>query len=434
MLQLLLLGFFLILQTPRLGEFYDIRGGITIALVLAMLMCAVTYFLRNKGVFVRTPKERRKGVGLLYFFLALQAIALLRNPSANSMATLGFLIVLLLLCWSLSDLGRPAAFAQDLPLWLFHAVGVLSVASAVLFLLHIGVAPPYKGVNSAALAWIGIDDMRQQMPLSWGLNFSGILGGASIIAAFAILSSGRSVFPVRLACFCAYGAAGALAVAYADTRSALLFAPMAILLGRAPRFSRYFGSGLPLLAVLVIPFALSLAPMLFPQLESLVGRDDTTLLSAREFIWASAATHLISVSPMHLIGYGYHGQETAGVTAAFSWIFADDAAHTTHNIVLQTIFDTGYLGAAMFLVVITAAAKRYFAGASPTRAFYWPFAMLLYLLATGATEAVPAVYAWDAFTIFFVLLYWMLAREQQEKTVPARAPMGATVTLPRAAH
>ena len=65
---------------------------------------------------------------------------------------------------------------------------------------------------------------------------------------------------------------------------------------------------------------------------------------------------MAELKPMHMIGWGEHGESPAGASAKYKDVFREDQFENdlivTHNMFFQAFFDVGYFGIFFFLATL----------------------------------------------------------------------------------
>lgn len=232
------------------------------------------------------------------------------------------------------------------------AIG-LGISNTVLNAEHLLDAGP-----SSMLAVIGLNVPRTALPLSAGLNSSGLQVACGVAFGYALMrgtegARGR-LFGVLLA------TSTCIALLLTDSRGGALGAGAGVLAAFIPaplrRRSRWLAVLLPalpgLLLLFVMAFQNSSWMLTFQRggAESLAGG-----LSGRPYIWGIILLFLGSFTPTHLIGYGALGQIGSGVSTRYTAIFEGSYTNpfglSAHNTVLQAVLDTGYLGAVLQIIL-----------------------------------------------------------------------------------
>lgn len=266
-----------------------------------------------------------------------------------------------------------------------------------------------QGTPSELLGYFGISATRVLFPLSPGVNFTGAVAAAGLASAVLLLvraSLDRRVAVVAIL-VCLYG------VLATDSRGALLLS-LAVVLAfvLAPRIRASAGVAVlvpaaPILIGLVLGLLASSSGSLGLFLRP--GAQDVSTVTARLQIWHSVWGVLSHPSLEQLIGYGANGQVTSGASLHYAYLFAFTQSPdtiSTHNLVLQTILDAGYIGLAAMIAALVVCAFRLERGArawprSPSPAM---LAILAVIFLSGATEAVPTYLAPDAMGLVLLVM------------------------------
>lgn len=249
--------------------------------------------------------------------------------------------------------------------------------------------------TSTLLEMVGISRERVILPLTIGLNAGGAMGALAVAVSvpLAIRRKRRRWLYVLLA------VAGLATIASVDSRGALLAATLALLAVRfLPRASERLVAVLPLL----LPLAPAIILWALGRLSGLserFSRDPGDFLTGtgRQGVWDAITNKLASPYIEHLYGYGAYGQIRSDVIYDYAYVFDNATQRDTagaHNIALQMILDSGYIGLAVFTataVTVLLAAGRH-ARRSNDPLDYAIVAGLVTLVLTGATESMPWIY------------------------------------------
>jgi O-antigen ligase len=131
----------------------------------------------------------------------------------------------------------------------------------------------------------------------------------------------------------------------------------------------------------------------------------------RLYIWRVVFDYLKSPHFSQFIGYGANGQSISHLSDYYAYLFnftTDATLYTTHNIALQTILDTGYIGLVVLVAVVVAAIRCFernldgAPGGAPLAA--GPLALLLVLVLAGLVDAAPSYLFLDTFVLFAITL------------------------------
>lgn len=246
------------------------------------------------------------------------------------------------------------AFVSGLGLYI--ALNIIGYAAGLSGALIVSDAGPNK-----ILSVLGIGINRIAFPFAAGLNNFGVMAGLSAASGAMLFLFGRQVGIRSIGLMVALvGFAGAVLV---DSRAAVgmafvatVFVPVVLLSRRATKFLRL----LPVL-VLLAPFAIIGISTLIEgtAIADLVTRPGDFaqrlgVLSGRDAVWSAAIDVLKSPHPIHAIGYGALGQYTSGASQDYAWVFLQMSQlsfQSLHNAYLQIIFDIGYIGLGVWLLL-----------------------------------------------------------------------------------
>lgn len=401
------LGLFI---APAAGRF---AGGATLgALFTALPLFALVYaqiVLINTGR-VHVPSVTTRVVPIaLWTALLLVSLARSNNPSHS-----GSGLLLLLLMWS-GLLGSIILAAAELSTYSVRVRETIRIAVSLalpvyvllnVVLFAIGVENPQPmSVNfpeGSLGALLGVRIERTLFPLAKSIQNFGVLSGLSLCVSLNVLLAERTRPWLRFASMnlCAFSVT---ALILADSRGPLLFGCIAGI--SVPLLQRL---RLGKLVRLIVPVAPLLPALLLIGLTTIartpfgqsVSRQPGDISSAtgRAFIWGVATAKLIqNPSLQDIVGYGQYGAKGAGVSQAWASLFKgflEDATLTsTHNLALQLIYDTGFLGLAIVLWLLWWALGRLHRdrtadNAVSTTAFS---GIIFYLVIAGTTEATVSI-------------------------------------------
>jgi len=327
--------------------------------------------------------------------LGLQAIALIRTMIAEDFLireAIYFLVMLVMLVsvfWRASRYLYVIGHHGDYWRYMAWSVIVLCVASLSLK-ASLGLFTskfeddPYSFDPSMSLAMLGITSYRTAMPLLSGINTAGLIFGmgaccSAILATVAIRMWGKLVFLL-------VGLAAMAGLLWVDTRGAIMGVLVVFfytLLGRQ------IWIGIVVLLFSGIGLFLSVGNL---EDAANLGREGVDITSSRILIWDVAFDNLFDPKLIHLIGYGAWGQYVSGVSAGFEGVFRANISFemaSLHNALLQTTFDSGYLGLVFFVAswytLIRTAGRQYTREKNESTAL--KLAMAIYIVATGFSEA-----------------------------------------------
>lgn len=400
------------IATAKLG----LNGTVTVVYSFLLFASSLAFLLLlSRKRLYGCPSDARIQFLLLLVYSGVILYSILMESDAvwtSRLVNLCMVGIIFLIALFLAPNHDREQYDNELPNLIYHAIGLYTVISVALFLLGI-VVDDTKHDFSKLLLVFGIEARRQAMGLANGMNASGTIGGLSVFAGIAIYYSSRLRWLYRLTLSNTYIAAGLFSIAYSDTRSAILIVLICLLFSLFPRQLFRLGALPATIAILSLPILYITASTSSLSFLQGLSREQVSLLSSREIIWATSIDQILNPQFQHAFGYGYHGAETAGLHFKLQSIFNYDqlqSSHTAHNILLQNFFDSGYLGVTIFVLLVIAALSRYYKNAHLIRGGQYPAIIILYLLGIGATEAVPSLYWFSTFFIFFILTSWMIMR------------------------
>jgi hypothetical protein len=362
---------------------------------------------------------------LLYAFIALDCVALFRAVQAGSVETATGAITtscatVLLVAVAVVSLQSATSVRE----WRGRLLAILCApsvdvaANVVLHLAHVQspgavAAASQQETTATMLGLVGIHTTRVLFPLSQGVNaFGGIAGLALAI----------SLVGLRLLTGPARKLAGlsSMVTLYAllavDSRDGLFFAlAAAALVLMATRISTR-GAGFAPLFLPVAPSAVLGGLGLVSSLGlaaglSRSGGDNVATATGRSAIWQVVLDFLTQHPALkQLVGYGAYGHVTSEVSYSYAYVYqgyVDPQNNPAQNFLLQTVLDTGYVGAAIAVALLSVAlllAARRVRGRSRDPLFVATLAGLLFLGLLGVLEASPMIYNTDAFGAFLLLV------------------------------
>jgi hypothetical protein len=348
----------------------------------------------------RFPKLH--GNWLLYAALAVTAIAMARTNNEE----LNAISALLRLCKLLAFISisfTVASKIQGKQLVYIPAAFVLLnlaayIANADLF-DNVRKAP-HLGESVTLNLLTGLYADRVNFPLVSGLNNYGMYIGG--VMALALCRRVWWIAGVCLAC-----------LVLVDSRAVIVTSLASVAMAYASQ--RWGLKRLLVIACCALPILVLINAYLLPDnvITQAISRSDDDISSgnSRMGIWSICLLSLTSFTPLQLIGYGEFGQIGSGIINNWSGDFAasfnDTSVISTHNLMLQYIFDIGYLGLAVLLWFILSRVKR--TQSVPAVAF------ILYYLLAGGTEA-------HQLQILSATFFWYIIAFSYQSTIHEAKP------------
>jgi len=249
--------------------------------------------------------------------------------------------------------------------------------------------------DSELLALIGIHGTRSSLPLVPGFNGSGAIAAIAVVTGWFL---GRRLPRSFTRAFARLSVAlGLVVILMVDSRGPLLWSILVIALIQvlAGQSKRVIAA-----VPLILPFGTTLVLAAVNALSGASSvlsrqRGDFTNATGRRQVWEVIQNYLTS-SPhaVDLIGYGAYGQVTSGVGYRYAYLFnaASPEFSSAHNVALQTVLDTGYVGLAtliaVYVVSVFAALTTYQFTAAPEPLA--AAAAIICLVLLGTDEAIPS--------------------------------------------
>lgn len=254
---------------------------------------------------------------------------------------------------------RKENFSRTILMALVHAMGVFCILNIIAV-----VANPVFGRESATtLSIVGLHIKRVMFTMYPDVhpNYVGMIGGFLFVMScertlFASDSWGKVVRWI-------YVGAGLTVVLICDSRSNLAAAIISVLAvtwlhrTKSLPLAKYSAWLVPFSSVLFIASLQLLATFSVVQ-DIARGKNDLATGNSRKFIYQAAANELSDFDPIHLVGFGEYGPYGSGITRYYMSHFGDRDkegtlnASVSHNTGLQVIFDMGYLGLLVFIIVL----------------------------------------------------------------------------------
>jgi len=419
-----------------------LNWGLRTSVLVPVAVILLSRLLLHRERF--TAAVRGRGRVLSATFGAIWVIAFLRTAlrrltidTLYIIGYLAFLTTLLALLWLAYRRYRDDP--GGLLLLRFAAMmvaGSYVLANVVAFAL--GVRQPdliyLATYPTQMLSWLGVNSNRTLFPFADGINAFGIISGMTLAAFATAAALGvprglRWLAGTVVVC-------SLIAMIMTDSRGALVYSAVAFLIGFAPRATRGTLRWLPLAASFV-PIALILTwPQALSRLSvgarpggvmSEVQRSALELelcaestvtasgaLSNRPIVWETAIDALRPPKLLHLVGYGFRGQEIAGVSEKLSCVFLSYVHKrlvSTHNIWLQAVFDVGYIGAAVMVGLAIFLVRRLSPQKSARRepVSAGMLSAIQYILLAGALEATLSPDFGATFVLFVVIATTVIA-------------------------
>jgi len=362
--------------------------------------------LREAGALIVLAFLASLGVGML--------VAVRTSPDVNLPSALGLIMI-----W-----GTAALFAWVGTSWMPKRAAILfdlaAVSLLVYELLNLGFYLAGMGGQGGELriaGALGIEARRVTFPMVSGPNSFGSLAGAALtwssVWAWQTRRGSKALSTLKV-----MGVILSFAcVLLADSRGGLILGVVSA--GLVLSLSHQWISKLRWVVVfpVLVPLGLLLGDAYagglgLQGLWSKVNHLGT--LSSRFITWRAAFSEILAPKWIHLVGYGYKGDVSSGVAQAAAQQVAPTRLSLLgpHNVILQYILDNGYLGAALFVLVMFVTIRRLAEMAATDRQSVVRPALgvMVYLALLGTIERVPTVYSPELFVVFlFIVIFTLFA-------------------------
>jgi O-antigen ligase len=213
-------------------------------------------------------------------------------------------------------------------------------------------------------------------------------------------------------------------------------APAVVVVAVAIRRERALRWIVPLTPILPLVLLLLLTQVARSPVGAFLSRRPGDIESAtgRTLFWAAAVQELREPAPIHLVGWGQYGQATSGVSGAWRHWFLSYVGEaelmSLHNMSLQLVFDTGYLGYLMVLFSFWWLIGKFarWSRGGEFRTYHTLIALLLYYLFIGTTEASVSLFFTENLLMIYLIMFAAVARSAVE---PERqsADLGAAAVV-----
>lgn len=396
----------------------------------------IRYTALNKArLYIKSPTISSHTY-LWVFFLLLWGVSILRTARGgatfighfNDLSSI-FLFSLVIYLFISSRFRFAAYYHPDFFDFVFtrytlKLLRIPTVAVTILFFIYlIGFNHPStvimrNGEPMVMLKALGISLAKKAVPFTGGTHptLFGIWAGATFVMnAMALATVWLKRGKRRKMYFNELAILGFLI--FADSRGTMMITLLTVAIVylafkfRLAGLLRWF-----VLVVPLLPFVFTVSMGLLAQTEyaDILARGDQgaknlSTLSARTVIWQECLEEIQDPSPIHLIGWGEHGQGPSGVARRYAHIFPDEhyddiGLIVTHNFFFQAFFEVGYLGVTVILLVLFVAMNHairlYHKG---FRASLVYIGFLVYFVLSGALESTFGNH-FKAYTLLFIMM------------------------------
>ncbi len=261
-----------------------------------------------------------------------------------------------------------------------------------------------RGINTI-LRYFGVDGVRAYFPLSSGANvFTSQLALNALIALYFIKTKTNKMLYIIIYFFYVF------MLLMADSRLILLFMILfSIIYWFSLRtiltaFKKYW---LLISLMIIIGMYIFYNTTIFENIKRPGEKDGLTL--SRIEIW-EIAIKVIFDDFKFLIGHGINGFEN-NLLDNYKEIFENQNLQTSHNFIIQTIIDFGFLGIIITLVFLFNLLNKLLKLNS-----YIINILIIMILFMGAAESIPTFYTFEP-TLFFIALISLTFSQNERKNI-----------------
>lgn len=302
----------------------------------------------------------------------------------------------------------------------------LYLATALILSVLFGDPAGTKGarVYSETLALFGIYTPRlKDLAGLIGSNTIGAVAAMGVVVTWSMLTRYRRR-PAAAVLWSAMLAASSYILLRSDGRALLIGAVLALLITSFMnrRALRFTGAAMALF--------LAISPWLFYYAFDILNTSTaaTSVLTrqtgngaalgvgtGRQDIWQQAFILLDNGFVENLFGNGNFGHYSAGISlAAFEFIFEDtDVLETLHNTTLQAVFDIGYVGTFLFIVILLATVRALTGYRVEPEERRLAFGLLALFMLIGLSEVIIGAYNLFPFFIFLAVVFYGLSSRKR---------------------
>lgn len=346
------------------GVVWDLAG------IGALLAGCMHYFPLKNGKFSYTPITNVKGFYIFVLFLLLLIISLFRTHSflntQFSVIKNVFIIVLFptFIYFYHQYKNQDGNFSErSFILLIIHVLGIFCLANFLAFVLN----PTFSSEAATTFRFIGINTKKFVYPLYPNSHPTkiGSLGGFLVVLSAGFLKHAKPLTSKERLTIIVYICVGFIIILMSDSRANLFAAILSIgvihFLASANKLSliKYAVWLLPFSNILFIGLLQSTAKTSFMSQISRSSSSDISTGNSRKFIYMAANNELAEFKPIHVVGFGEYGPYGAGITkyymeAKFGYSTKEQKllSSVTHNTALQVIFDIGYVGLVVYLLLL----------------------------------------------------------------------------------
>jgi hypothetical protein len=340
--------------------------------IVSLLAGCVYYLPLQYGRISYTPIINTRGFLLFTLFLLLLIISFWRTHNflntQFSFIKNSFTIALIpLFIYFLyqKKAVKTENFEKEFLKAVIHILGIFCFVNFIAFVLE----PTYANVAATTFRFIGVSTKKMIFPLYPDTHPASIgsLGGFLVVLSAAYLKHVKARELKDKLLLISYIIIGLIIILMSDSRANLFTAVISVF-GMYALFSfnklsliKYSVWLLPFSNLLFISVLQVTANTSFMSQISRSSSADIATGNSRAFIYMAANKELSDFKPEHIVGFGEYGPYGIGLTKyymedKFGYETKEQKliSSVTHNTALQVIFDIGYLGLVIYLLLLFA--------------------------------------------------------------------------------
>jgi hypothetical protein len=417
---------FLLINIFEPGNFFGSDKVWDALSIITLLVGCIRYFPVRSSKIYYIPVFNVKSFILFFIFIAILIVSLFRTHSflnsdlttVKNVTTILIIPVFLYLFYQYES-QNPAFSERQFILLIINVLGIFGIVNILAFALN----PTYSTEAATTFRFIGINTRRIVFPVNPGVhpNMIGTLGGYLFVLSIAYIKHVSNISSKVKRRLYLYTIAGVIVILMSDSRtiffSALLCIATMYILSSMNKLEliKYTVWILPFSNIIFMAFLQYTASTSMATTLSRGGGADIATGNSRKFIYLAANNELADFKPIHIIGYGEYGPYGAGLTKLYmeeKFLMESETdkllSSITHNTALQAIFDTGYIGLAVYLILLLVVFSQINKLIKSDKPFYLPISYLIfYIIIMGTSETFFGNYTPFRNYLFIILTFFV---------------------------
>jgi len=425
-----IINFFLILNPIFVILSFSFSGitGYTIKLTTITLVWVVIYLFISSNKLYIDRAIYSKSILCFFAFILLINISFVRacmNGLISYQQT-GFFISYLssyfILGYTLFYLNIDIKLKESFIYSILISIPIYIFINIILFFLNIEILHSDEILNQSKallLDKIGIEFYRSYLPLAEGINGAGILCGLSAVISYYLLKCYKGNIIINSFYILIFLSA-ILGMLITDTRGGIFYFILTILfsyfLFKHNKVLKWFPWISPLV-FLVLAFGIFYFQSIFPDLN----RSNTSILAGREILWFLSIEKLLQFDYSNIFGQGYLGHEILNVFGQyFTFLEREEHFTTTHNFILQYIFDIGIAGTVLTISLLFYIIKNIINSNDNLSLNKLLIPVFVFYILSGFTEVSINFYHKIMFNIFILFAWYGISLDRTNELKPGQ--------------